>query len=249
MSVDINKIAQEKITAMEESGEIQKHIESKLQSLVLDSVTSAFDDYEIKRKIKEKVESQISPCLDALDFTAYNSFICEKLRQITEEYLKEDIAKKISDTFEGIFMLKRESIKLSEIFETYREWLIDDLDDCEKYELNNEFYASVEKDDRYGRWLDCSFAKEAPEKSYITSGCKDIHKCDFGFVVGSTTSEDKIGKIISVYFEGKRVNDIVKVTSYNKLQSLLLNLYYNKTPIILDVEDESDIDMSLGLDY
>lgn len=246
MSIDINEIAQKKITAMQESGEIQKHIESKLQSLVLDSVTSAFDGYEIKRKIREKVESQISPCLDALDFTAYNSFICEKLRQITEEYLKEDIAKKISDTFEGIFMLKRESIKLSEIFEAYRDWLIDDLDDYEKYELNNEFYASVEKDNNYGRWLDCSFAKEAPGKSY---GCKDIHKCDFGFIVGSATSDEKIGKIISVYFEGSSVNDIVKVKSYNKLQSLLLNLYYNETPIILDIQDEGDIDTSLDLDY
>lgn len=246
MSVDINEIAQKKITEMEKNGEIQKHIENKLQSLVLDSVTSAFDGYEIRRKIREKVESQISPCLDTLDFTAYNSFICEKLRQITEEYLKEDIAKKISDTFEGIFLLKRESIKLSEIFDAYRDWLIDDLDDHEKYELNNEFYASVEKDDNYGRWLDCSFAKEAPGKSY---GRKDIYNCDFGFIVGSSTSDEKNGKIISVYFEGSSVDDIVKVKSYNKLQSLLLNLYYNETPIVLDVQDESDIDTSLDLDY
>lgn len=94
----------------------------------MNSVASAFEGYEIRRKIQEKIESQVSPCLDALDFTAYNSFICEKFRQITEEYLKKDIARKISETFDSIFMLKRESIKLSEIFAAYRQWLIDDLE-------------------------------------------------------------------------------------------------------------------------
>ena len=89
MSIDINKIAQEKIAEMEKNGEIKKHLEEKLQKLILDSVSSALSGYDVQKKIKEKIESQIAPCLDALDFTAYNSFICEKVKQITEEYLKE----------------------------------------------------------------------------------------------------------------------------------------------------------------
>ena len=56
------------------------------------------------------------------------------------------------------------------------------------------------------------------------------------------------GYIGSVYFEGSSVNEVLKITSYNKFQSLLLNLYYNETPVILDVEDEGGIDTSLGLD-
>lgn len=247
MSIDINAIAQEKITSMEESGEIRSHIEESLKKLVMNSVASAFEGYEIRRKIQEKIESQVSPCLDALDFTAYNSFICEKFRQITEEYLKKDIARKISETFDSIFMLKRESIKLSEIFAAYRQWLIDDLEENEQYELNNEFYASVEEDGKYGRWLECGLSKEAPEKPFI-SPRKDIYTCNFGFVVGNATSEKKIGKIISVYFEGSSVKEVLKINSYNSFQSLLLNLYYNETPVILDVESEDDIDTSLDLD-
>ena len=38
MSININEIAQKKIDEMETSGEIKNHIESKLHSLVLDSV-------------------------------------------------------------------------------------------------------------------------------------------------------------------------------------------------------------------
>lgn len=245
MSIDVNEIAQKKITQMEESGEIKKHIEDKLQSLVLDSVSSALSGYEIKREIEKKIESLISPCLDTLDFTAYNSFITEKFKQITEEYLKEDIAKKISDTFENIFMLKRENIKLSEIFRAYQEWIMDDLEENEKYELNNEFYASMETDEDW--WLRCSISKEEPRKSTYLGNRKDIYCCEFGFTVYKNSKG--IGKISTVYFGGSSVKDVLKITSYNKFQSLLLNLYYNETPIILDIENESDIDTSLGLDY
>ena len=247
MSLDINKIAQAKITEMEQNGDIKNHIEEKLQKLILDSVTSALNGYDVQKKIKEKIESQISPCLDAMDFTAYNSFICEKVKQITEEYLKEDIANKISNTFEKIFMQKRESIKLSEIFKSYREWLIGDLEEDERYELNNEFYASMEDDKDY--WLECSVSKEKPTNSSIYPvNRKDIYTCDFGFRVHKKYNENGVGYIGLVYFEGSSVKDVLKITSYNKFQSLLLNLYYNKTPVILDIEDESNIDTSLGLD-
>ena len=249
MSININEIAQKKIDEMETSGEIKNHIESKLHRLVLDSVASAFDGYGIRKKIREMVESQISPCLDTLDFTGYNSFICEKLKQITEEYLKEDIAKKVSDTFEDMFMLKRESIKLSEIFKAYQDWLIEALEENERYELNNEFYSSMKESDY--NFLDCSVSKEEPSNSLTYFGNKreDIYTCDFGFSVYKKQSNSGYGEISTVYFEGKSVKDVLKITSYNKFQSLLLNLYYNKTPITLDVQDECDIDNSLGLDF
>lgn len=248
MSININEIAQKKILEMEESGEIKNHIESKLHSLVLESVTSAFDGYEIRKQLREKIEKQVAPCINALDFTAYNSFMCEKFRQITEEYLKEDISKKISSTFEEIFMLKRESIKLSEIFKAYQDWLIEELEENERYELNNEFYTSMEESDY--RFLECSLSKEEPSSlsTYYTDKRKDIYTCDFGFSVYKKQSNPGYGEIFTVYFEGKSVKDVLKITSYNKFQSLLLNLYYNKTPIILDVQDECDIDTSLGLD-
>ena len=55
MSIDINKIAQEKIAEMEKNGEIKKHLEEKLQKLILDSVSSALSGYDVQKKIKEKI--------------------------------------------------------------------------------------------------------------------------------------------------------------------------------------------------
>lgn len=247
MSIDINKIALEKINEMEESGEIKKHFEDKLQKLVLDSVSSALDDYNLKRKIKEKVEQQISPCLDTLNFSGYNSFICQKIKQISEDYLSEDISLKVVDMFEKMFVHKRESIKLSEIFDAYREWITGYLDDNEKYENDNEFYASVDIDNGCTYFIDCALSEKEPEKSYLNPDRKDIYVADYGFRISKYTT-DEYGKIFSVYFNGHKIEDFLKIASYNKFETLLLNLYYNETPVIIDIDDTCDIDTSLGLD-
>ena len=93
------------------------------------------------------------------------------------------------------------------------------------------------------------YLKKKPTNSSIYPvNRKDIYTCDFGFRVHKKYNENGVGYIGLVYFEGSSVKDVLKITSYNKFQSLLLNLYYNKTPVILDIEDESNIDTSLGLD-
>lgn len=125
--LDINKIAQDKITAMEESGQVKEHIEKEVEKLVLGSITDAMSGWDIRREIESKAKESVSQVIDALDFTAYNSFIAEKVRQLTTGALREDMAKKVQDSFESIFIRKRDSIKLSEIFEAYRQWLISDL--------------------------------------------------------------------------------------------------------------------------
>ena len=59
MSIDINKIAQEKITEMEKNGEIKKHLEEKLQKLILDSVSSAWtivNNLDTKRRKELRVK-------------------------------------------------------------------------------------------------------------------------------------------------------------------------------------------------
>lgn len=247
MSIDINKIVQAKISDMEENGEIKKRLEEKAEALILDSISSALDDYNLKRKIKEKVVQQISPCLDTLNFSGYNSFICQKIKQISEDFLSKDISLKVVDMFEKMFVHKRESIKLSEIFDAYREWITGYLDDNEKYENDNTFYASVDIDNDYTCFIDCALSETEPEKSYLNTDHKDIYAADYGFRI-SKNRTDENGRIFSIYFNGHKIEDFLKVASYNKFETLLLNLYYNETPVIIDIDDTCDIDTSLGLD-
>ncbi|MBE6845063.1 MAG: hypothetical protein E7508_05020 [Ruminococcus sp.] len=247
MSIDINKIVHAKISDMEENGEIKKCLEEKVEALILDSVSHALNDYNLKKKIREKIEHQISPCLDTLNFSGYNSFICQKIRQISEDYLSEDVSLKVVDMFEKMFVHKRESIKLSEIFDAYREWITEYLDDNEKYENDNEFYASVDIDNGCTYFIDCALSEKEPEKSYLDPDRKDIYVADYGFSISKYTTDEN-GKIFSVYFNGNKIKDFLKVASYNKFETLLLNLYYNETPIIIDIDDTGNIDTSLGLD-
>lgn len=242
--LDINKIAQDKITAMEESGQVKEHIEKEVEKLVLGSITNAMSGFNIRREIENKAEESISRVIGALDFTAYNSFIAEKVRQLTEGVLREDVAKKLNDIFESIFIKKRESIKLSEIFKAYREWLISDLDESEQYELGNNFYAGIENDEH--GWLRCRLSKETPRETYF-GNVREID-LDFSFVVRRDYANSNVGSILSAYMKGENIRDKLKVHKYNKFETLIVNLAYNKTPIEIDIEDDSDIDTSLGLD-
>ena len=243
--LDVNKIAQDKITAMEENGQVKEHIEKEVEKLVLSSITNAVSGFNIRREIEKKAEESISQVIGALDFTAYNSFIAEKVRQLTEGALREDVAKKVNDAFESIFIQKRESIKLSEIFKAYRERLISDLDESEQYELGNCFYAETENNEHYG-WLKCRLSKEKPKNSYLVKKCNSDF--DFVFTVNRETGNSNVGTILTAYFEGDDVQKKLKFYSYNDFEVLILNLLYNNTPIEIDIEDDSDIDTSLGLD-
>lgn len=243
--LDINKIAQDKITAMEESGQVKEHIEKEVEKLVLGSITSAINGWDIRNAIENKAKESVSHVIDALDFTAYNSFIAEKVRQLTTGALREDVAKKVQDSFESIFVKKRDSIKLSEIFEAYRQWLISDLDENEQYELHNEFYARMIDDEKYG-WLRCRLSKEAPKNTCFGN----VYSCDvdFAFTVSRNSADPEMGSILTAYADGENVRDKLKFHGYNDFEVLILNLVYNETPIEIDIEDEGDIDTSLGLD-
>lgn len=243
--LDINKIAQDKIAAMEESGQVKEHIEKEVEKLVLGSVSNALSSWSILSEIEGKAKESVSQVLGALDFTAYNSFIAEKVRQLTTGALRDDVARKVNDIFESIFIQKRDSIKLSEIFKAYREWLISDLDEYEPYELNNEFYAEIEDDERFS-WLKCRLSKTEPEKTYF--GKVYEGDVDFSFTVSRETSNPNVGSILTVYAKGENIHDKLKFHGYNDFEVLILNLLYNETPIEIDIEDDSDIDTSLGLD-
>ncbi len=243
--LDINKIAQDKITAMEESGQVKDHIEKEAEKLVLSSIANAMSGFDIRREIEKKAKESISQVIGALDFTAYNSFIAEKVRQLTEGALREDVAKKVQESLDSIFIRKRESIKLSEIFKAYREWLISDLDENEQYELDNHFYAETAEED-IERWLKCRLSKEKPKSNYL--GKTYNSDFDFVFTISRESGNSNVGTILTAYIEGKNVQDHLKFYSYNDFEVLILNLLYNKTPIVIDIEDDSDIDTSLGLD-
>lgn len=239
MKIDIQEIINSKIKDMEENKVVEKAIEKTIEKTVIDAVIDAIDGYKIKRLIEDKVENEVSDVVSDIGFTAYNSFIAEKVKKIVEETCKADVVEKIEKTFNEILINKRENIKLSEICEMYKEHLNECLDEDEKYSLEH-FYVSVEEEGYPYNWLKFKFAKE--ESDYHSYGDEEVT-----FTV-HRNKDDKTGWISTVYLDGKSIDNTFKFGHMSDVELLLVNIAYNQTPIIVDVESEDDIDNSFDID-
>jgi hypothetical protein len=135
MELNIQAIADEKIKAMHESGQIKEAIESGIEKTILKGIDDALDGYQMRRDIQDSVSKGVSFVLKDLDFTSYNGFIAKKVKQLTQGILRDDVSKKLQATFQNIFIVKRDKIKLSEILDAYRKWICEDTDEAEKYDL------------------------------------------------------------------------------------------------------------------
>lgn len=240
MKIDIEEVVNSKLKAMKEEKIVEKALEETIEKTVVNAITNALDSYYIRNQIEEKFEKEISKVLEQTDFSSYNGFIANKIKQIIEQICQKDIEEKIQKTFEQIFVNKRESIDLSYIFEQYRDYLCDVVDESEKYDLEN-FYVSMEDSESPYHWIRIKLGKEKCDKHY--SYCNQqieftIHK----------TLDRKIGKIGTLYINGHSINESINFGAMSDIEKLLVNLAYNRTPINIDVENIDDIDTSFDID-
>lgn len=241
MKIDIQEIINNKIKDMEEKKTIEKTIEDTIEKTIVKAITDALDGYSLRRDIEDKISKEVSSVVADIGFTAYNSFISEKVKAITEGVCREDIAAKIQKTFDEMLVVKRDSVKLSEICDKYRDWICAETEEPEKYELE-KFYAEIEES-KYG-WLTFKFAKEEP-----TYGRRSADN-SIEFTVHKNNDDEGTGWIgtSTVYIEGDSINEKLKFGRMSDVELLLINIAYNKTPIIIDIEDEDDIDNYFDID-
>lgn len=135
MNIDINAIVNNKLKEMEENKTIEKLLEENIEKAIVKGIEGALDSYALKRQIEDKIEKQVSEVVKEIGFTGYNSFIAEKVKMITEDVCREDIANKIQKTFNDLLIVKRENVKLSEIFEKYKDYMDENTDEEDKYSL------------------------------------------------------------------------------------------------------------------
>jgi DNA-binding Lrp family transcriptional regulator len=238
LKIDIKEIFDNKVKQLEESGIIEKALGDAIEKTVLKAIDDALDGYSLQRSIEDKISREVSEVVSDLGFTAYNSFIVEKLKAITEGACREDIAQKIQKLFDEMLVVKRDNIKLSEICEKYREWICEDVDEQEKYDLQR-FYVSISQADSPFDWITIKFAKEEPKRYGDTHIEFTVHR-----------NHDKTtGRLGRVVIDGYNVKEKINFKSMSDIELLLINLVYNETPIIIDVEDDDDVDSSFDVDY
>lgn len=224
MNIDVDAIVGEKLRQLDEGGVVQKAIEDTLEKSLLSAVTEAINGYKIKREIQEKVEKQISGVVTSLDFSSYNAIMIQKMRELINAYAGDDVAKKATEMLESLFVSKRESVKLSEIFEAYRKYVIADMD-YNDHIRGDEFLADYDTTEAH--WVKVSFGKDVDN-----IGDKEISF----FLFGGYSNNDPY-RITSLRFDGDPIDCKVQLGYLNDVEQLLVQCYYNKTPVIID-EDE-----------
>lgn len=243
MNLDVQAIADSKIIAMHESGQIQKQLEDDIEKLVLKSIDSALDGYKIRSSVEESVSKSVSEVLNKIDFTTYNGFIAEKVKGLTEGALRADVAQKIQQSFNEIFIKKYDKIKLSEILNAYRKWICENTEEEDKYSLESFFVEMEDKAPEYS-WIDFTLSREKQDRY---SSYKDDDY--FRFTVHRGYREPtNIGYIGSTVVFGDTALDKALTINPNEFQAFIMNLVYNKTPVEIDVDSEDDIDCSFDVD-
>lgn len=238
MNINIGEIVNNKIKEMEENKVVENLIAETIEKSVTKAIMDAIDGYKLKRMIEDKVEKEVCEIVNDIGFAAYNTFIANKVKDITDGVIRRDLEDKIQNTLNGILLNKKENIKLSDLFEMYREHLNSDTDEHEKYDLEN-FVAEVEDNGR--GWITYKLSKEKSKYSW--------DKFDIEFIVHENYNDESNGTVWKVKFDGKEIDNSLNLGYRSEFENLLINLMYNKTNIEIDIEDEDDIDTSFDIEY
>ncbi|MBX9866039.1 MAG: hypothetical protein K2Y14_03935 [Burkholderiales bacterium] len=242
MNLDIQAIVNAKLSEMAENKIIETQIQTSLEKTIRESVHSALNSYDLKRSIENKMTDVIGASMKGFDFSSYHGFITNYFNQLVNFTLKEDIKLKVEQSFNQMLFTKRESIKLSEIYDMYRTYLLEKMDDGEKYELNNDFYHNILRD-KYT--IDIKLGRTEFERySSHEAGSVFFAIWPERETVGT---DSEVGTLWQVVLEGKEIGEQLTFGGNSDFELLLINLYFNKTKIEIDVWD--DIDTSLGLDF
>lgn len=238
MNIDFTEVINNKLQEMAENRVIEKQIEETVEKTITDAVRSALGSYSFKSKLEKMMSEQVSTIVESIGFTGYNQYIADTLNNIVNNVLKEDIKQKIAGAFDTIFLKKLESVKLSEIVNRYRETLLDSLDDDEKYDHDNVFYAYIDESG------DGSFSHIT-----VTLGLEKGYRSDDEYCLELRLMKykDEDYGVTSVTYGGNDLKELSKIRYISDFEAFAAGLYFNKTKIEVDI-NERDIDTSLGLD-
>lgn len=245
MNLDVSKIVSDKLAQLEADGAIAKKIEESLEKTIMAAITSELESYSFRNSISKQLEQCVSTLADDIGLGGYNGFIAEKCRTILEQHFSADISEKVNAAISDIMFQKHENIKLSDIFKRYRAWALEHTDESDKYE-RQEFHMelSEEKDGAWTKYT-CTFADHLLDSGHIFSNSEnpevEIHFRSYGTMKPAE-------KISSLFINGHCMRDSFKVGPLTDFEAFILNLYYNGTAIIMDIDDVDDGDNHFDID-
>lgn len=252
MNIDIQAIVNEKLKEMEEGKILENLISKTVEEAVTKAVTSTIDGYSIKRIIENKIEEDVKKGVESVGFCAYNTIVAEQVKNLINSVIKEDVAEKVNKIFTDVMINKRETIKLSEIIDKYKE-LYDDLEYDDLDGLDEGHFHVVwdnEETEYSSKYIKIILSHNEQKKSmglysnhYSGSNEKKLE------LYLSRWKDELTANILSVTFEDAKLDDLKSLRNMSDFEAFLANLYLNNTTIELDIESEDDIDSYVGGEY
>lgn len=231
MEIKISDIINAKLAQMEADGTITRKIEESLEKAIMSAISSELESYSFRSGIEKQLKESVSAIVADCGLSAYNGFIAERCKQLVQHHFTEDIGEKVYKALTDIMFEKHATIKLSDIFKRYREWVLENTEESEKYERGEFTHAlEVEEDGSWTRYI-CKLADHVLEnKSYYKEKPDvEVHLSKYG--------NEKTTHISMLFLNGHYMKDSFKVGPISTFEAFILNLYYNETKIILDEED------------
>lgn len=236
MTIDISGILEAKLEQMDTEGVIRKKIEDALEKSILSAVTSELDSYNFTRELRDEMKKAVSGVAEQTGLAAYNGFIAQKARQIISEVLADDLTAKIQTALDGVLLQKHKGVKLSDIFERYNDWVCKYVDESDKYD-RERYTAELDRSESYGF---VRYEVKLAERPNATSVCSyDSEEVpDVSFRLSSWRGEKF--EISGVWLKGHDISKSLRIGVLNDIEAFIVNLFYNKTEIEVDMEDADD---------
>lgn len=244
MTIDISKIINDKLAEMDADGSIEAYISEQTEKTVKDAIKESFGSYRLKNAIEDKIVENFPEIVKDIGLAAYNTHLAETVRKLIISGMEEDAGTKIVEAVNSILCQKVDKITLSELLKKWRAHIdLDDEDVKRDHNEDDDGFTCALKERRkysdshfkyYSIFLDEEGNKEFDDLEDFDIVIR-LEGCWWGDREKSTTIED-------IYFRGARLTKEFIHHTPDRFEQFLLNLYLNKTPIILDVEnyDEDD---------
>ena len=231
MNIDVSQIIADKLAQLDADGTIKRKIEDALEKSIMSAITSELESYSFRSGIEKQLKDAVSNIAADCGLSAYNGYIAEKCKAIVQNHFTTDISERVEKTLNDIMFTKHENIKLSDIFKRYREWVLGNTEESDKYEREKFTHVLEVEEDGIFTHYSCKFADHTLQGYGYSKEAPDIEVriCRY--------RESKETNISSVYLNGHYMKDSFKVGRLTDFEAFILNLYYNETKIILDEED------------
>jgi hypothetical protein len=215
LTIDINKLANDKLNELLTNGTVNKIIEKSLTGMVENACDSAFSQYgDISKSIEKSIKENIKIDLKEVDFATYNHNMAVIVKDTIESALNrfgiEKINKSMQEMLTGDIPLE---MKLSELIKKFKEDVFEPDDD--------EISLHLDTSDSTGYvWV-----------HFDSSSGKDKYRCKYKLLI------NKENKIAIAEIGGMDRSKSLNLGGLFGFDALLFRLYSAGSKITLDEDD------------